>query len=167
MIYLQVTLMRRFILKSKTTIIAVVVVLLAVAGGAYFVLSNKDEKKTVTVNSTTTNEQGEQQTEQTQVEVTKATDIASTLSAWKTAGLTVSDDKGVAYQMVDAKNGGKYDVGATNVELYEYESTAKADEMKQSPFFADSADTVFVTGTLLVVIHSNESATVEPIKAVF
>ena len=133
----------------------------------YYFISNKDEKKTVTVNTSTANEQGEQQTEQTQVEVTKATDIDSALSAWKTAGMTVSDDKGVAYQMVNASNGGKYDVGATNVELYEYESAAKADESKQSSFFADSADTVFVTGTLLVVIHSNDPATVDQIKAVF
>ncbi len=148
-------------------IIAVVVALLAVAGGAYYFISNKDEKKTVTVNTATTNEQGEQQDEQKQVEVTKATDITSTLSAWKTAGLTVSDDKGVAYQMVEAKNGGKYDVGTTNVELYEYESEAKANEAKGSSFFADSTDTVFVTGKLLVVIHSNDPATVDPIKAVF
>ncbi len=155
-------------MKSKTTIIAIVVALLAVAGGAYYFVNNNGEKKTVTVNTTSTNEQGEEQTEQTQVEVTKATDIASALSAWKTAGLTVSDDKGVYYQMVDAKNGGKYDVGTTNVELYEYESEAKATETSKSSLFADDpADTVFVTGTLLVVIHSNDPAIVDPIKAVF
>lgn len=154
-------------MKSKTTIIAVIVALLVVPSGAYYFISNNGEKKTVTVNTTTTNEQGEQQTEQTEVEVTKATDIASTLSAWKTAGLTVSDDKGVAYQMIDASNGGKYDVGATNVELYEYESTAKANEMERSSFFADPADTVFVTGKMLVVLHSSDPATVDPIKAVF
>lgn len=154
-------------MKSKTTIIAVIVVLLAVAGGAYYFISNKDEKKTVTVNTATANEQGEQQTEQKTVEVTKATDIASTLSAWKTAGLTVSDDKGVAYQMINASNGGKYDVGTTNVELYEYESEAKANEAKGSEFFTDPADTVFVASKLLVVIHSNDPATVDPIKAVF
>jgi len=159
--------MKRFILKSKTAIIVAGVALLAVAGVAYYLVSNNDEKKAVSVNITTANEQGEQQTEQKTAGVTKASDIDSTLSAWKTAGLTVSGDKGVAYQMVGASNGGKYDVGATNVELYEYESVAKAGEARQSSFFADPADAVFVTGTLLVVVHSTDPATVDPIKAVF
>lgn len=154
-------------MKGKAIIIAGVVVLVAVAGGAYYFISSGDETETRVVTTSTANEQSEQETEQTQVEAVRATDIASALVAWKAAGLTVSDDKGVAYQMVDARNGGKYDVDTTNVELYEYESTAKADEAKQSSFFADPADTVFVTGTLLVVIHSDEKAITDPIEAIF
>lgn len=152
-------------MKSKTTIVVVIIVLLAAGAGVFYFL-NKDDGNS-NAESNTSNAQSEELTEIENTEPSKATDIQSSIEAWKTAGLIVSGDKGVLYQMVNASNGGKYDVGTTNVELYEYESAAKADEAKQSSFFTDPADTVFVTGALLVVIHSNDPVVVEPIRAVF
>lgn len=154
-------------MKKGVLVGVVVVVMLGVAGVAYyFISSSRDDKKTVTVNTTTTDKQGEQETKQEQVEVTKATDIATTVSAWEKAGLTVSEGKEALYQMINAKAGVKYDVGDTNVELYEFEDATKANEAKTS-YFTDEASTSFVTGTLVVVIHSTDSEKVDPIKAVF
>jgi len=78
----------------------------------------------------------------------------------------VSDDQGASYQIIGASNGGKYNVGQINVELYEFSDNSKAEGAKSSYFTSDS-DTVLVTGTLLVDIHSIDAAQIAPIKAVF
>lgn len=96
----------------------------------------------------------------------KATDINSTVSAWKAAGLDVSDAKNAFYQFIGASNGSKYDVDETNVELYEFSDSGKADDAKASNFSSDSY-TVLVVNKLLVLIHSTDPSQVDPIKAVF
>ncbi len=151
--------------KKTATVITGIVIVAAVVVGTV-ILSNHSSKKTVTVKTDTTNTQGQKQTQTKTVEVTKATDIKSTIAAWKTAGLTVSDDQGAYYQVVGASNGGKYNVGATEVELYEFSDNTKANGAKTGYFTSDS-DTVLVTGTLLVDIHSTDATQVEAIKAVF
>lgn len=151
--------------KNVTVLVAGVVIIAAVVVGVV-VLGSHNDKKTVAVKTTTTNDKGQQQTQTKNVEVTKATDITSAVAAWKTSGLTVSDDQGAYYQMVGASKGGKYDVGQTNVELYEFSDNSKAEGAKTS-YFTNSSDTVLVMGTLLVDIHSTDAAQVAPIKAVF
>jgi len=151
--------------KKVSAVIAGVVVVAAVVVGVV-VISNHNSKKTVTVKTTTTNTQGQKQTQTKTVEVTKATDMASTIAAWKAAGLTVSDEQTAEYQLVGASNGGKYEVGQAEVELYEFSDSTKANAAKTSYFTSDS-DTVLVTGTLLVDIHSTDATQVTPIEAVF
>ena len=151
---------------KKIIVILVSVIIIAATVVAAIIFLNKDEKKTVTVSTTKTNSKGEEQTQTKVTEVSKATDIESALAAWKAAGLTVSDDEGAYYQMVDASNGGKYDVNGTNVEIYEFSDKAKANDAKNN-YFTSDADTIFVTGTLLVDIHSTDTAEIAPIEAVF
>ncbi len=151
--------------KKITMIVASVVVVVAVVVGAV-VMGNHDNKKTVAVKTTTTNDEGQQQTQTKNVEVTKVTDIKSAVAAWKAAGFTVSNDQGAYYQMVGANKGGKYNVGETNVELYEFANNSKAEGAKTS-YFTNSSDTVLVMGSLLVDIHSTDATQVAPIKAVF
>lgn len=151
--------------KRIAFVVTGVVIVAAVAVSAFF-FANHNAKKTVTLTTTTTNSQGQEQTQTKTTEVTKATDIKSTLAAWKAAGLTVSDDQGASYQIIGASNGGKYNVGQINVELYEFSDNSKAEGAKSSYFTSDS-DTVLVTGTLLVDIHSIDAAQIAPIKAVF
>lgn len=152
--------------KKKITVAVASIVIVAVAIAGIVFVNNHDDQKTVTVKTSTTNSQGQQQTETRNVEVTKAADIKSTLAAWKAAGLTVSDDQGAYYQVVNAKNGGKYDVGQTNVELYEFSDSSKANDAKTS-YFTSESDTVLVTGSLLIDIHSVDAVQVDAIKAVF
>jgi len=151
--------------RKIAAVITGVIVIAAVIVGIV-VIGNHNSKKTLTVKATTANSQGQKQTQTKTVEVTKPTDIKSALVAWKAAGLTVSDDQGAYYQVVGASNGGKYNVGATNVELYEFSDNTKANGAKTGYFTSDS-DTVFVTGTLLVDIHTTDATLVDPIKAVF
>ena len=151
--------------KKIAAVIAGIVIVAALAVGAVIAI-NHSNKKTVTVKKTTTNSQGQQQTQTKTSEVTKATNIKSTVAAWKAAGLTVSDDQGVYYQTIGASNGGKYDVGATNVELYEFSDSTKANNAKTS-YFTSNSDTVRITGTLLIDIHSTDSIQFTPIEAVF
>jgi hypothetical protein len=150
--------------KKITAIVAGVVIVAVVIVGTLVLINNN--KKSVTVKTTTTNSQGQKETQTKTTEVTKATDITSTLAAWKAAGLTVSADQGAYYQIVGATKGSKYDVGATNVELYEFSDSTKANGAKTSYFTSDS-DTILVTGTMLVDIHSTDTTQVSPIKAVF
>lgn len=149
----------------KVSIIVAGVVVVAALVISAVAISNHNGKKTVTVKSATTNSQGEKETTTKTTKITKATDIKSTLTAWKASGLTVSDDQGAYYQTIGASNGGKYDIGSTNVELYEFSDTAKAESAKTS-YFTSASDTVIVSGTLLVDIHSTDTALVDPIKAV-
>ena len=140
--------------------------IVAVVAVGAFVIGNHNSKKTVTVKTTTTNAQGQKQTQTKTVEVTKATDIQSTLAAWKAAGFTVSPLDTAYYQLVGASNGSKYEVGQTEVELYEFSDSTKANNAKAG-YFTAASDTVLVTGTLLVDIHSTDATQVNPITAVF
>ena len=150
---------------SKKLIISIVVALIIVAV-IVGVTGSAGNKKEVAVKTNTTNSQGNKQMTTKTVTVTKATDINSTIAAWKTAGLTVSDRQTAYYQIVGASNGGKYDVGQVNVELYEFSTGSKANDAKSS-YFTSVSDTVLVTGNLLVDIHSTDATQVNPIKAVF
>lgn len=151
---------------KKTTVLVVGIVIVAAIVVGIVLVSNHNSKKTVTVKTTTTNSQGQKQTQTKTVKVTKATDIASTLAAWKAAGLTVSAPQSAYYQVVGASNGSKYEVGSTEVELYEFSDSTKANGAKTNYFTSDS-DTVLVTGTLLVDIHSTDATQTNPITAVF
>ena len=151
---------------KKIAAVATSIIIIAVLAIGVVIVINHSNKKIVTVKTITMSAQGQQQTQTKTSKVTKATNIKSTVAAWKAAGLTVSDDQGVYYQTIGANNGGKYDVDAMNVELYEFSDNTKANDAKTSYFTSDS-DTVRITGTLLIDIHSTDSIQFTPIEAVF
>jgi len=153
-------------MSGKKTMVVAGIIIIAVAMIGVVFISNYKDKKTVTTKTTTTNSQGQKEIQTKTTEVTKATDIKSALAAWKEAGLTVSDDQGAYYQMIGASSGGKYTVSSTEVELYEFSDNTKANGAKTS-YFASDSDTVLVSGTLLIYIHSTDETQTAPIKAVF
>lgn len=151
--------------KKVTAIIASVIIVIAIAAGIA-VVTNQNNKKGVAEKTTSSNSKNQKETETKAPSANKPTDITSTLAAWKVANLIVSDEQSAYYQVIGADDGGKYDVGSTNVELYEFSDSTKADSAKTS-YFTNNSDTVLVVGTLLIDIHSTNAAEVDPIKAVF
>lgn len=144
-----------------------IVIITCAAIGAFLIIgsgANYYQSKSHPTETTMTSNQVQKKTPV--AEIIKATDIDSTVAAWKATGLTVSDPQAAFYQMVGAGKGSKYDVDTTNVELYEFSDNTKANNAKSS-YFTSSSDTVLVKGTLLIDIHTTDEAKVSSIKAVF
>ena len=154
-------------MNSKKVIALIVgVAILATVAAGIFIITNQNSKKEMTTKTASASSQNQKETKAKTSTSSKPRDIASTIAAWKAANITVSDEQTAYYQMIGADNGGKYDVGSTNVELYEFSDSSKAESAKTS-YFTNGSDTVLAVGTLLVDIHSTDAAVVDPIKAVF
>lgn len=132
--------------------------ILIVVIGAFALIGSIDKPVTETDAVATT---------ESKVEVKKATNIKSTVEAWKAQGLEVSDKKPAFYNMIGAKDGAKYDVNETNVELYEFADEAKAKEAKDKFFSSINAEDVIIKSNFMVLVHSDTGTEAKKIKSVF